>query len=85
MDSQESWDVPVMERSCPHCGTRMNAAATLCPQCCGQSEPWRFHEGAWWRSVDDKWLLFDTGTGEWRERRETTAESAVVLPTAGKG
>lgn len=83
--SQESWNVPVMERSCPHCGTRMNAAATLCPQCHSQSEPWRFHGGVWWRSVGGKWLLLDTEIGEWRERRGTTTEPAAVQPSAGEG
>ncbi|MGH2685992.1 MAG: hypothetical protein ACRDJP_11060, partial [Actinomycetota bacterium] len=41
--------VPAIPRECPHCFREMHAQAVVCAFCGRESEPWRFHDGRWWR------------------------------------
>jgi hypothetical protein len=65
--SPDTWDVPAIERACPHCGASMSAAATLCPQCHQESQAWQFNDGRWWRAVGADWHYLDESTGDWRK------------------
>jgi hypothetical protein len=66
--SRDPWDVPTIERTCPHCGTAMNAVAAVCPACTSESDPWRFAHERWWRMVDGTWHYLDATTGEWHKQ-----------------
>jgi hypothetical protein len=69
IETGDPWDIPRVERACPHCGTSMQAAASLCPQCHRESEAWRLHEGRWWRTLDGEWLALDD-SGQWQRQPE---------------
>lgn len=68
--SRQSWDLPIVQRACPHCGTQVQADATLCPQCHIQSAPWQFKEDRWWREVDGSWHYLDLVTSDWVRHEE---------------
>jgi hypothetical protein len=69
-EARDAWEVPDVERACPHCGSRMYAAAGVCPQCHLGSEPWVFQDNTWWRTVDGEWHRLDDG-GEWKRHSES--------------
>lgn len=69
VEHHDPWDVPRIDRVCPHCGVQMEAAAGLCPDCHRQSEAWQFQDGLWWRVVEGEWLSLDPATQEWRKAR----------------
>lgn len=66
--TRDPWDIPPMERACPHCGEAMNAAAKFCPHCQTESQPWQFAHGFWWRSVGEDWHYYDNGSREWKKQ-----------------
>ena len=60
--------VPAIPRACPHCFREMHAQAGICMFCRTQSEPWRFHEGRWWRvSLSGQQEYLDAKSRRWVE------------------
>jgi hypothetical protein len=57
---------PSMQRSCPHCGSAMEATERTCPSCSQESEPWVFTNGLWWQGIDGIWHALDPKSGEWQ-------------------
>jgi hypothetical protein len=45
-----------MHRECPFCMEPMRRDASVCPHCRHPSDPWRLHDGHWWRQVDGSWV-----------------------------
>jgi hypothetical protein len=73
--SQDPWNIPHLERACPHCGTQMQADASICPHCHVQSDAWQFQHGRWWRTVDGEWYFLD-------DSRHWQKHSAQASPAA---
>ena len=72
LGSRDPWDVPQLERACPHCGAKMHASATVCQQCHSPSDPWQFQHGQWWRTVDGEWHFLNPA-GEWEKHSAGSA------------
>jgi hypothetical protein len=67
--TRDPWDVPHLDRTCPHCGEKIEAAARACSHCHRQSDPWKFEQNRWWRPVDGDWHYL-TPSGEWQKHSD---------------
>jgi len=76
----DPWDVPTIERICPHCGTAMKAEAAVCPGCLTKSDPWQFVHGRWWRAVGTTWHYLDATTGEWHKDEQDQGQPETGSP-----
>jgi hypothetical protein len=47
----------------------MKRAASVCPKCGHDSEPWVFHEGKWWVKRSDGDYYLDEARNEWVQWR----------------
>lgn len=74
-ESLDSWDVPYVERACPHCGGKVQADAQVCPQCHFSSDPWVYAHNLWWRTVDGD-RHYRTESGEWKKRIDSAEPAA---------
>jgi hypothetical protein len=76
-DTRDPWDVPAMNRVCPHCGVEIDAEAQICPACHSASQAWQFAHGSWWMLVGDKWHSRDETTEEWAKYPEDDTDARV--------
>jgi hypothetical protein len=73
--SRDPWDIPQLERACPHCGGKMQADASVCPRCHAQSDAWQFQHDRWWRTVDGAWHFLDE-SGQWQKHSPQASPAA---------
>ena len=78
--ARDPWDVPTIDRICPHCGAPMNAVAAVCPGCLSRSDPWQFAHERWWRTVDSTWHYLDGTTGEWHKQEQEPGQAVAGSP-----
>lgn len=76
--SRDPWDIPSVERVCAHCGSKIQAAAKVCPHCHYPSDPWHYKHDRWWRTVDSEWHFLDE-SGEWKKH---SADGEAISETA---
>jgi hypothetical protein len=56
----------MLERECPHCGSKIRTDVSVCRFCQRDVEPWTFHEGRWWKETNGKWSVWDEDAEAWR-------------------